>query len=310
MSRILVSGSLAYDRIMDFPGLFKDRILPDKVHALSISFLVENVQESFGGTAGNIAYTLALLKEEPIIIARAGNDFEPYARWLAEHGINISPIEIDASERTAFATIITDQEDNQITAFYRGAMGNPYVKEIPDAALAIIAAGNMSAVQTLPAMMRSRQIPFIFDPGQTTPSLSMEDLENGIEEAKALMVNDYELELIVRKTGWSEEEILKHAEILVVTVGEKGSRVRTGEKTFAIPAAKPKAVVDPTGAGDAYRAGFVAGLMRELPLETCGKLAAVVACYTVETEGTQTHHFTIPELKIRYKQNFNEALPL
>ena len=312
MARVLVSGSLAYDRIMNFPGIFSEHIIPEKAHELNVSFQVDNLKESYGGTAGNIAYNLALLGEKPAIVARAGNDFAPYRKWLAEHGIDIARIEEDAEDRTAFASIMTDQKDNQITAFYMGAMRMPtkLVLEPLAGDMAILGAGNIEDMRALPALFRSSRIPFIFDPGQGLTALSGEDLKNGIEGSQALISNDYELALIMKKTGWNEEEILTHTDMLVTTFGAEGSQAKTKETTVRVPAAKPKNTNDPTGAGDAYRAGFIHGLLKGLPLEQILKLAGLVACYTVETYGTQTHTFSKDELKARYKENFNEEIEL
>ncbi len=313
MSRILISGSLAYDRIMDFDGLFGDHILPEKTHELSVSFFVPDLRESFGGNAGNIAYTLSLLGEKPFVVGTAGNDFAPYEAWLTASGIDTTLIRKEPNVRTAFATIMTDRNNNQITAFYPGAMQTPYPLEsllITKTDFLILAPSNPETMRELPERCRRRAVPFLFDPGQQIPILSADDLKNGIDGARVIIVNDYELELIREKTSWDEAEMTNHAELVVVTLGEKGSRVHSKGATFSTPAAKPRAVVDPTGAGDAYRAGFVLGLLKHLPLETCAKLAGVVACYTVETEGTQTHTFTKEELVERYRENFNETLHL
>lgn len=309
---LFVSGSLAYDRIMDFEGLFGDHILPGKTHSLSVSFFVPTMRESFGGCAGNIAYTLALLGEKPTIVGSGGNDFAPYEAWLSEHGVDTSLIRQEESVRTAFATIMTDKADNQITAFYPGAMLMTY--PLSDVAITkddfvMISPSNPEMMRALPEASRKNAHGFIFDPGQQIPALSADDLKNGIKGAKALILNDYELELVAKKTGWSEEHMLAHMETLIVTMGEKGSRMRTKEKTILIPAAKAEAV-DPTGAGDAYRAGFLTGIIRGLSLEIAGRMGAVAACYTVEREGTQTHTFTKEEFALRYKENFNETITL
>ena len=306
--KVLVSGSLAYDRILDFEGRFSDSILPEKIHDLNVSFFVPEMRESFGGCAGNIAYNLALLNEEPLIIARGGNDFTEYKAWLEKNGIGTDLIEIDSELRTAAATILTDTGNNQISSFYAGANGKPYGGKIPDAGFAIISPGNPEDIRTLPNLFRERRIPFLFDPGQSLPALSSEDVKNGIEGAYVVFSNDYELALIKEKTGWNESEILSRANMLVTTFGEKGSRIQTKNEMVEAEAAKPENTSDPTGAGDAYRAGFIAGLVRELPLKTVGQLAGTVACYTVERHGTQTHRFTLEELKARYHKNFNETL--
>lgn len=312
MARVVVYGSLAYDRILNFRGDFTEHILPEKTHRLNVSFFAPTLSESYGGTAGNIAYSLALLEAEPIIFARAGNDFASYLTWLTEGGVDTTFIETDSAVRTAFATVITDDKDNQIAAFYPGAMEKPLSTPFPtlnDAALAIVSAGNPDDMRALPEYFRTSNIPFVFDPAQQIPVLSGDDLKSGMRGARALVANDYELALIVKKTGLSEKDIVKEVEILVTTFGEKGSRIMTKDETFEVPAARPASNEDPTGAGDAYRAGFMFGLLQGWPLQTVGKFAGIIAAYTVEKHGTQTHTFTPDEVQSRYKDNFNEELP-
>lgn len=308
---ILVSGSLAFDRIMDFPGYFRDHILPDKLHEISVSFVVNDVQEYFGGTAGNIAYNLALLGEHPVILSSAGTDYEPYRRWQNRHGIDTRAVKIVSRTRTASAFIMTDKADNQITAFHPGAMAYSGVmsKKLQSQLLkkiqwAIVSPGNLDDMRHLPTFYKKHSVPYIYDPGQAIPALSKKDLEQGITGARILIVNDYELALIQKKTGFTKRAILDKVEILAVTLGEKGSLIETAKGQLIIPAAKPRAVVDPTGAGDAYRAGFLYGLMHTWPLETTGRFAALIAVYTVEKKGTQTHGFNWKTLMRRYKENF------
>lgn len=309
---ILVSGSLAYDKIMTYPGKFSDHILLDKVHTLSVSFVTDNLSEHFGGTAGSISYNLALLGEHPAVLAAAGNDFGPYRDWLEKAGVELGFVRIVPDKPTAFATIMTDQGDNQITALYLGTMTESCeAKEasLPAESFAIVAPGNAQDMRRLPEMYRLNNTPFIFDPGQQVTYLSADDLRNGIEGAKALIVNDYECSLVVEKTGWSEEEILKHAEILVVTMSEKGSRIRTADNSYDIPAVSTDNVLDPTGAGDAYRAGFIKGVTAGWNLEVSGRFAAVIAAYAIEARGPQGHQFTFHEARARYFENFGEELP-
>lgn len=309
---ILVSGSLAYDKIMTYPGRFSDHILPDKIHTLSVSFVTENLSEHFGGTAGSIAYSLALLGEHPTVLAAAGNDFGPYRDWLEHVGVELKFVRIIPDKPTAFATIMTDRSDNQITALYLGTMAESCevdAEKLPADSIAIIAPGNADDMRNLPGIYRAKNIPFVFDPGQQVPSLSAADLRNGIDGAKALIVNDYELSLVMEKTGWNEEDILKKAEILVVTLGENGSRIRTEEKTFEVPAATVDKVLDPTGAGDAYRGGFIKGLIADWPLDVTGKFAGIIAAYAIEAHGPQGHKFTAHEARTRYAENFGEELP-
>ncbi len=310
--RIFISGSLAYDRILDFRGFFSDQIIPERLHDLNVSFYVENLEESFGGTAGNIAYSLALLGEKPVVLATAGNDFEPYRMWLDSRHVDTGRIRVNGMLRTAFATIMTDQKDNQIGAFYPGAMQMPYTVDkttFDSDAFVIVAPGNPEDMREIPKFCREHNVPFMFDPGQQIAVLSGDDLKAGMEGAQVCIVNDYELALIMKKTGWTEEEILEHVEMLVTTLGDRGSEIRKGNMIVKSPAAIPKNTSDPTGAGDAYRAGFTHGLLKGWPLETVGKFAGLVAVYTVELKGTQTHIFNDISIAARYKENFKEALP-
>lgn len=310
--KILVSGSLAYDKIMNFPGYFKDHILQDKIHNLNVSFVIKKIKENFGGTAGNIAYNLALLEEQPVIFSTAGYDFTPYKNWLKKWDIDINKITIINKETTAVANIITDQADNQITAFYPGAMDyscRVNLDTINNNVIAIIAPGCIEDMINLPNIYAQKNIPFIFDPGQQVTILSKKDLRNSIKKARIFISNDYELSLVEKKTGWDENKILKNVEILVTTLGSKGSLIKTKKTSYQIKPAKPKNTSDPTGAGDAYRAGFIKGLIKNWPLKTIGQFAGVVACYTVEKYGTQTHQFNLEQVKQRYLKNFNIELP-
>lgn len=308
---ILVSGSLAYDRIMDFPGVFSDHLMPDKMHAISVSFTVDTFAESYGGTAGNIAYNLSLLGENPEILATGGNDFEKYRIHLFEHGIVSSSIRLIPDITTAASYIVTDKNDNQIGAFYAGASKYPCQKEVSsEAALMIISPSDPKDMMDLADKCRLAELQFFFDPGQQIIMLSPDELRTGIMGAAALFANDYELQLIVQKTGWSEKELIEKTPLLVVTLGEKGTRIlsKTGESV--IPAAKRKEVVDPTGAGDAHRAGFAAAFVRKLPHDVCARVANTVASFAVERRGTQTHTFTPDAVTKRYEESYGETVEL
>lgn len=296
---------------MDFPDYFKNHILPDKIHNLNVAFLIDGIKLNFGGTAGNIAYNLKLLGEDPVIISTAGKDFEKYREWLKKNGIGCKNIRIIKDEFTALAHIITDQGDNQITAFYPGSMKYPsgkIKKELLKNSLAIVAPGCQTDMLDFIRIYKKNSVPYIFDPGQQITALSEKDLKKGIEGALAFVSNDYELSLVIKKTGWSEGDILKKVEILVTTLGEKGSIVKSKKKKWNISPARPKNTSDPTGAGDAYRSGFIKGLINKWPLEKCGKLASIVSIYTVETYGTQTHKFRWKDIKERYQKNYKEKL--
>lgn len=313
--KILVTGSIAYDRIMDFPGKFSDHILPEKIHQINLSFLVNDLKESFGGTAGNIAYNLSLLNLKPTILANVGaKDFILYEAWLKKNKIDLSQIKILPNQHTASAYIITDQADNQIAGFYPGAMNVPITKSLStissklQASLAIVSPQNPADMVSLPKIFKQKKIPYVFDPGQQMTSLTPAGLKSSIVGSEVLIGNDYEISVIQKRLGWSIEKILKHVKILVITKGEKGSEIITKDKSIKISPAKPKNTSDPTGAGDAYRAGLIYGLLNKWPLEKTGRLAGLVSVYTVEKYGTQTHKFSWPELAKRYQQNFKAKL--
>jgi adenosine kinase len=312
MSRILVSGSIAYDRIMDFPGYFRDHFLPDKMHAISVSFQVETTAENFGGTAGNIAYNLTLLGLEPRIIATGGSDFERYASYLKTQRIDPVSVKIESASTTSAAFVMTDKENNQIAAFSMGAGKTPYLPlpEATGARCAIVGAGCVRDMQALPGHYRELGLQYMYDPGQQIPALSADDLKDGIAGAAVLFANDYEFGLINAKTGWDESQLLEKVPVVVVTYGEKGSRVLTKDVEYKIAAAPVAEAKDPTGAGDAYRAGFIAGWSKKVSPEGCAKIGSAVAAYAVETYGTQSHRFTIAELAARHESAYGETLPL
>lgn len=312
--RIFVNGSLAYDRIMTFPGRFQDHILPDKLHILNVCFLVDGLEEKFGGTAGNIAYSLRQLDEDPMIIGSVGKDFDAYAQWLRGLGLSLRGIHTFDSEFTAGAYITTDKADNQITGFNPGAMrhGSQFDWNLvpPEDALAIVSPGNVGDMTEYPAKLRELKIPYLFDPGQQTTALSPEQLLGAINGAAILITNDYELELIMNVTGKTREELLTLAGAIIVTLGEKGSVIYVGKggKTpgheIPVPAAKARKVEDPTGAGDAYRAGLLKGLAMGRELADAALLGATCASFCVEHKGTQEHAFTSEEFWARHKENF------
>jgi adenosine kinase len=306
--QILVSGSLAYDRIMDFPGKFSDHILADKIHILNVCFVVNGLTEKFGGTAGNIGYTLALLGERPLILATAGNDFGQYENWLRQHDLPLDGIRLIPEELTAGAYITTDMGDNQITGFNPGAMKYPSLYEVDHAQvpekLAIIAPGNVEDMVSYSLSYKKHKIPYIFDPGQQITSLSADQLTDLVSGSKLLIANDYELELISEKTGLKRNELLERTEAIIVTLGENGSIIITARDETKIGVAKPSKVLDPTGAGDAYRAGLIKGLVLGKELSHAASMGATCASYAIEHQGTQEHAFTLDEFWTRYRQNF------
>lgn len=305
---VYISGSLAYDRIMNFSDRFANHILPDKLHILNVCFLVNGLEEKFGGTAGNIAYSLALLGESPIILATAGNDFARYQQWLEKNGLPLDGIKLVTDLPTAGAYITTDQADNQITAFNPGAMTVPtygqFTVQGGGDVLAIVSPGNLEDMQRYPVIYRDLGIPFIFDPGQNTPAFSGEELKEMIRGSAYLVVNDYELSLIEQRTGLEQQDLLQLTEIIVATLGEKGALVISKDGEDKIPAVKVQQALDPTGAGDAFRAGFIKGLILNKDILTAAKMGAVSASFCVECKGTQEHIFTQEAFWARYNQTY------
>ncbi len=310
--RVLVSGAVAYDRIMDFPGRFTDHIIPEKIHQLNVSFNVETYRQEFGGTAGNIAYNLAQLGAEPRLVARYGSDFEVYQEWLHKNTIALRWSK-PAKLPTAAAHIITDRADNQITGFFPGAMGQSYGAFPPalfsGVQLGIVSPGNVTDMQKLPGALHNHRVLYFYDPGQTIPVLSAAALKAGLAHALGLFANDYELSMILNKTGLTLSQLRKKLGMVIVTKGEQGSTIYIGRQQHRIPIVKPKRVIDPTGAGDAYRAGFLVGLLRGYPIDTLGRYAATVASYAVERYGTQVHTMTGPSVRKRYRAAFRQSLP-
>lgn len=313
--KILVSGSLAFDRIMDFPGRFKDYILPEKIHVLSVSFHVNTLRENYGGTAGNIAYNLALLKEQPIILATAGKDFAPYEDWLRTNSV-ITDYVRKNDDLTASAHIITDLDNNQITGFHPGAMKEPSrvnieaIKEQEGELLAIICAGNVEDMLYYVREYQRLNIPYIFDPAQQIPALTSDQLRFCVTGARVFIGNDYEIDLVLKLSGVTKQDILRKTELIVTTKGEQGSLIETADSSYTIPIAKPRAIKDPTGAGDAYRAGFIKGLLGRYSLPQAGRLGSISAVYPIEQYGTQEHSYTTEEFQNRYKENFHEDIRL
>jgi adenosine kinase len=305
---IIVSGSLAYDRIMNFPGYFADHILPEKIHVLNVAFTVDGMKEKFGGTAGNIAYALSLMGERPEISATIGHDYHRYFDWLKRNGISTEGIKIIKEEFTAGAYITTDLSDNQITGFNPGAMKFSSCLNFehlePKEILIIISPGNLGDMIDYPQSCKVKGIDYIFDPGQSIPMLSAKDLSQTIEGCRILICNDYELELIMNKTGLNKEELLKRAGAVIVTLGESGSRIITPAGEIPIPVVKPRKVEDPTGAGDSYRGGLISGLVRGMDIEGAAKLGSVCASFTVECYGTQDYRFSKEEFDDRFKNCF------
>ncbi len=307
---IYISGSMAYDRIMDFPGSFADYILPDKIHVLNVCFNVTSLQEKFGGTAGNIAYSLGLLGERPVIIATIGKDHGPYFSWIGQNGLSLEGIEIIPEEFTAGAYITTDKSNNQITGFNPGAMKQPTRYDLsnvdPKKAIVLIAPGNLQDMIGYAATCREKGIQYICDPGQSLTLWTGEQLRDWIRGSMMLITNDYELEVIMKMTGLKKAEISSLTGMIITTLGEHGSLISADGKDLKVPAAKVSEVLDPTGAGDAYRSGLIKGMALGRDIETAAKMGAVAATYAIEKYGTQEHHYTYEAFTERYRMNFGE----
>ena len=305
---IYVSGSLAFDRSMTFPGNFQDHILMDKLHMINVSFMVDGMDERRGGCAGNIAYSLALLGEKPVIVAAAGRDFESYALTLSAHGLPLDGIRRADEVFTALCYITTDMNSNQITGFYPGAMTLPAEYDFPglDARqdLAIVSPGNVEDMRRLPRLYREKGVPYIFDPGQQLPVLTSQELLEAIEGSLACITNDYELNMICKATGKSEDEIAARTQWLVTTLGAEGAQVRGHGENIRIAPVPINKVLDPTGAGDAHRAGLIKGLVHGLAMPDAARLGSVSASFALEKLGTQEHIFTPADYCQRYEAVF------
>ncbi|MGB1581363.1 MAG: carbohydrate kinase family protein [Nevskiales bacterium] len=307
----LICGSLAYDTIMVFDGQFKNEILPDQVHILNVAFLVPQLRREFGGCAGNIAYNLKLLGGEGAPMATAGQDFAPYAQWITEQGIENQYIKLIDDSYTAQAYITTDKDDNQITAFHPGAMNEAHQQQIPANAgitLGMVSPDGRQAMIEHAEQFAAAGIPFIFDPGQGLPMFGGEELRRFIELASYVTVNDYESQMLKERTGLSEAQIAGQVEALIVTRGGEGSQIHVGTELLEIPCAPVEKVTDPTGCGDAYRAGLIYGLQKGYDWATTGRIAALMGAIKIEQPGTQNHYFDVEGFAARYQQAFGQAL--
>ncbi len=309
---IVVTGSLAFDHIMTFPGLFKDHILPDKLHVINISFLVDRLEKNRGGCAGNVAYSLALLGERPRIVGTAGHDFADYAAFLSARGVDTSSIRIIDDESTASAFITTDQSDSQIQGFHVGAMARApelSLRElIGEARLCIVSPDDPRAIQRHCQEARELGVTFFFDPSFQVTHLDGPDLRDCARGAKAMLLNDYEYAVFEEKTGYRRDAIFELVDVAVITLGEQGSRIlRAGESPIEVPPAAVAEPVDPTGAGDAYRAGFLAGWNSGFELTVCGRMGSIASAFAVEQYGTQAHDYTRAEFDRRYAENFGSV---
>ena len=305
---VFIVGSLAFDYIMGFSGRFADRIMEDKIHSLSLSFLVDNLKKQHGGTGANIAYTLKLLGINPYLLACSGNDFSSYKAFLKKQKISTEYIKENKELATSSYFGITDHDNNQIGSFYVGAMKDAsklslhLVKQPID--FVVIAPTDPKAMTKAVKECRALKLPYLYDPAFQIATFSKSELEEGLLGAKMFIANDYEMNLVQDKLEMSHEEIVARVPIVVTTIGGKGSIIETRTDSIHVKPAKIKKVLDPTGAGDCYRAGFLAGFLRNYPLDICGKMGSVAAVYTVEKYGTQTHTFTKGEFIRRFEENF------
>ena len=305
--KALICGSVAFDTIMVFEDRFKNHILPDKIHMLNVSFLVPQMRREYGGCAGNIAYNLKLLGDVGYPMATVGRDFGLYADWMRKTGVPADYVQVIESEHTAQGFVTTDLDNNQIWAFHPGAMQKSHLNTVPvrsDIAIGIVAPDGRDGMIQHANQFSEAGIPFIFDPGQGLPMFDGKDLKRFVEQATWVAVNDYEWQMIQQKTGWTESDVTQLTEALIVTRGPEGSVIHTKGGPIEIPCAKPKAVVDPTGCGDAYRAGLIHGLLHGLDWKTTGRIASLMGAIKIEALGTQNHKFTPAEFKQRLATAF------
>nr|VFK26429.1 MAG: adenosine kinase [Candidatus Kentron sp. MB]VFK30421.1 MAG: adenosine kinase [Candidatus Kentron sp. MB]VFK75213.1 MAG: adenosine kinase [Candidatus Kentron sp. MB] len=303
----LICGSMAYDNIMVFQDSFKNHILPDKIHILNVSFLVSEMRREFGGCAGNIAYGLTLLGDSALPMATVGRDFAPYADWMDTHGVTCRSLKIVDEAYTAQAFIITDSDNNQITMFHPGAMAfshNNSVNTIEDVTLAIVSPDGFEGMKQHASDLAERGIPFIFDPGQAMTMFGKEDLDTFLKQASWVIVNGYEWEMLQERTGFSMAQVLERVRALIVTQGAQGSVIYTQQASLEIPALSVSPVLDPTGCGDAYRAGVLYGLSRDMDWEITGRIGTLMGAINAQNVGTQNYRFGVDDFKERFKAAF------
>ncbi len=306
---IVCTGSIAFDYLMSFPGYFRDHILPDHLESISLSFLVDSMVRQRGGTAPNIAYTLALLGERPVLMGTVGEDFGDYRDWLESKGVDTGCVKTIPGLFTASFFANTDRSNNQICSFYPGAMARAAELSIADIAprpdLVIISPNDPAAMDKYVMECRANGIPYLYDPGQQVVRSDPAELRRGAEGAHSLFVNEYEFELLQKHTGMTEKDLRAQVAYLVVTLGERGARILVGDEEYRVPAVPPRVILDPTGVGDAFRGGFVRAVRLGLDWETCGRVGALAATYCLETRGPQEHHYTPAEFVARYREAFN-----
>jgi adenosine kinase len=308
---IILTGSVAFDYLMTFPGLFRDYFLPEKLEQISLSFLVDGMVKRKGGIAPNIAYTLALLGEKPRVMATVGEDFSAYREHLEEVGVDTHLMKVIPGEFTASFFCNTDQSNAQIASFYPGAMNHAGALSFHDLPQkpdwVVISPNAPDAMTKYPKECLELEIPYLYDPSQQIPRMTAADLRFGVEGASALMVNDYEFELILKQTGMSEAEIRNGLVFMVITRGAEGASIYADGKEFSTPIVPTENILDPTGVGDAFRGGFLTGYSHGLNWEICGKMGALSATYCLEALGTQEHQYTPTAYINRYRRHFSEG---
>ncbi len=308
---ILLTGSVAYDYLMTFPGLFKEQILPERLESISLSFLVESMSRQRGGVAPNIAYTMALLGARPRVMATVGEDFEEYRAWLEVKGVDTSLMQVVPGVFTASFFATTDQANAQIASFYPGAMGHARsqsLTELPSKPeLVLVSPNEPGAMTKFAAEARELGIPYLYDPSQQVLRLEGNELARDMEGAYFLFCNDYEFGLISKKTGWSLDQILEHVKVLVITRGKDGADLYAGNDTVHIPTVPEREIVDPTGVGDAFRGGFLAGYSRGFNWKLCGEIGSLAAVYCLEQNGPQSHAYTREEFVERFREHFDDG---
>jgi adenosine kinase len=307
----LICGSIAFDSVMVFQGRFRDHILPDRIHLLNVSFLVPSLRRNYGGCAGNIAYNLALLGGRGAPMATVGHDFAPYGEWLRERSVDLAHVRTVEHEFTAQAFITTDLDDNQITAFHPGAMSHSHVNRVPDGAgvtLGIVAPDGRDGMVQHATQFAEAGIPLLFDPGQGLPMFGGQELLDFIDKSTWIAVNDYEGQMLAERTGLPLRDIARRVRALIVTRGAEGSVIHADGREIVVPAVRPEAIVDPTGCGDAYRAGLIFGLQQGLDWETTGRVASLMGAIKVAHSGTQHHRFTRDEFAARFRAAFGRSL--
>jgi adenosine kinase len=307
---ILITGSVAYDFLMTFPGLFKEQILPERLESISLSFLVDSMSRQRGGVAPNIAYTMALLGAHPRVMATVGEDFEEYRAWLESKGVDTSLMKVIPGEFTASFFATTDQANAQIATFYPGAMGHAGLQSLKDLPskpeLVLVSPNEPGAMTKFAAESRELEIPYLYDPSQQVLRLEGEELVRDMQGAYLLFCNDYEYGLISKKTGWDLEQMLEHVKVVLVTRGKDGASLYTHDKEYQIPIVPPEKNLDPTGVGDAFRGGFLAGYSQGFDWKLCGEIGSLAAVYVLEQNGPQSHAYTREEFVERFRVHFDD----